>query len=167
MTTKRTERGQVRARVPAVSALNENGGISVHVRLLSAFVAVAIGGLLLTSCETSSDAASKTVLAKAYATCTDQSKASDSLEEGEKVGDALEIADEGATLIIQTEGESDYAGYFDYLCVVGELGTSERIKSSIGNTTSMMGRQTAEEDGLSYEYSYHPDNGLYVLIAEQ
>jgi hypothetical protein len=106
-----------------------------------------------------------TELGKAYTDCTDPQ------EDGKPIGgaDALELADEGHTLIIETEGEDDMDGYLAYLCVVSMLDTSERVTSSIETTTSMMGRQTATDpqSDLEYEYSYHPDNGLYVLIADE
>jgi hypothetical protein len=30
----------------------------------------------------------------------------------------------------------------------------------------MMGRQSSTDGNLTYEYTYHPDNGLYVLITD-
>ncbi|MBD3913589.1 hypothetical protein [Nocardioides hwasunensis] len=124
----------------------------------------------LSSCGSSGDDGtdsekSKTRLEKAYSTCGEPEDEPATIE-GRELGDALEIADAGETLIIQTDGESDTTGYLDYVCVMTSLGTSERVQSSIGHTTSMMGRQSTEDDGLIYEYTYHPDNGLYVLIAE-
>jgi hypothetical protein len=78
----------------------------------------------------------------------------------------VQIADEGHTLIIKTTGEDDLKGYLNYLCVTNELGTPTAITSRIGETTSLMGQQQGKSDGLEYEWSYHPDNGLYVLITD-
>jgi hypothetical protein len=30
----------------------------------------------------------------------------------------------------------------------------------------MMGQQTAQESGLNYRWSYHPDNGLNMVITD-
>jgi hypothetical protein len=61
--------------------------------------------------------------------------------------DAYRLADEGRTLIIESEGEKDYTGYLAYLCITAELETSERDTSSIANTTSTMGRQSSKDGG--------------------
>jgi hypothetical protein len=79
----------------------------------------------------------------------------------------LTLADKGHTLIVDTENEYDFEGLGAYECVTGALGTPARITSSIETTTSLMGRQTGRDKGLSYEWSYHPDNGLFVLITDK
>jgi hypothetical protein len=78
-----------------------------------------------------------------------------------------DLADEGHTLIIETSGEHDFKGFMAYDCITRELDTSKRVTSSIETTTSMMGRQSSSDGVLTYEYTYHPDNGLYVLITDQ
>ena len=35
----------------------------------------------------------------------------------------------------------------------------------MGRTTAMMGVQDAKADGVEYSWSYHPDNGVNMVIT--
>lgn len=121
----------------------------------------AIGATLLfaAGCAEASVADDTTVLEKAYASCT---------EDGDPAGwtEYLDLADEGHTLIVDTGTEDESNSSLAYLCVTLALDTSEAVQSSIETTTSMMGRQTRTDGDLTYEWSYHPDNGLHVVITD-
>lgn len=80
-------------------------------------------------------------------------------------GDTLAIADEGRTIVVDTG--SEYGDFAPTDCVLSELGTPESIRAEIGRTTSMMGVQDGEHDGISYSWSYHPDNGVDMVITDE
>lgn len=130
--------------------------------------AVALAALVA-GCSAVADATS-TKLEQAYDACMEQDgkKSGDSyFDEPTDYASKLNLADEGHTLIIETAGEDDTDGFLAYLCITTELDTPERVTSSIETTTSMMGRQSSKDEGLTYEYTYHPDYGLHVLITDQ
>jgi hypothetical protein len=52
------------------------------------------------------------------------------------------------------------------LCVLGALDTSDSTRTRISHTTSLMGTVETDENGLHYEFSYHPDNGLLLTVTE-
>lgn len=98
-------------------------------------------------------AAERMVLEDAYGAC-DHGPGSD----------RISLADDGHSIIVSAPDSQP----FDALvCVMGELGTSEAIVAQIETTTSVMGRQSAEQDGINYAWSYHPDNGLNMTIADR
>jgi hypothetical protein len=51
-------------------------------------------------------------------------------------------------------------------CLLGELGTPQSIIAQLGSTTALMGVQDATDDGLNYSWSYHPDNGVNMVITD-
>lgn len=77
----------------------------------------------------------------------------------------LTLADDASSIIVDTVNE--YGSPAGIGCVLEELGTSEALVAQMDATTAMMGSQSAEEDGLSYRWSYHPDNGVNMTITEQ
>jgi hypothetical protein len=79
-------------------------------------------------------------------------------------GATLTAADRLTTLIIDTR--SKYGSYEALECVLDHLGTSRAIRAQMNSTTAMMGVQDAEEDGLTYKWSYHPDNGVNMVITD-
>lgn len=93
-------------------------------------------------------------LSNAYEACT-----------GQDAEDTVELADNGNSIIIDTR--SEYTSVAGMACVLNELETPESVLSSIGHTTAMMGSQSAENDGLNYSWSYHPDNGVNLVITNQ
>jgi hypothetical protein len=79
-------------------------------------------------------------------------------------GGTLTTGDEGRTLIIDTE--SEYGPMGGVVCVLGELRTPQAIVAQMENTTSMMGVQEADDGNLHYQFSYHPDNGINMVITD-
>lgn len=78
------------------------------------------------------------------------------------VGGTLNLEDDGKTLLVQTA--SDAGSPVGVQCVFDELQTRTSIISKIGNTTAMMGVQSAEQDDVEYTWTYHPDNGLDLTL---
>lgn len=76
----------------------------------------------------------------------------------------LTLGDEGRTLIIDTQ--SEYGPMGGLSCVLGQLATSQAVVAQLENTTSMMGVQQAEDGTLHYQFSYHPDNGVNMVITD-
>jgi hypothetical protein len=80
----------------------------------------------------------------------------------------ITVSDGGKSLIINGMGE-DYVGatIYDTACVLGKIGTPSYILSNMETTNSLMGRQSAEFDGIEVSWSYHPDNGLDVIANKK
>lgn len=76
---------------------------------------------------------------------------------------AVELADSGKSIVINGAMPEDLT---DIACIMIQLETPEYIISEVDNTTAMMGRQHEDAGGYSYEWSYHPDNGLDMVIHE-
>jgi hypothetical protein len=73
------------------------------------------------------------------------------------------LGDAGNSLIVDTR--SKYTSMDGVACILSQLKTPTSITSSIDHTTSMMGERSEESAGLSYSWSYHPDNGLNLVIT--
>ena len=77
-------------------------------------------------------------------------------------GGTLTLADGGESIVVDTGSKYGSTAAMD--CVLAELGTKQSIIAQMGRTTAMMGVQDAEDDGLAYSWSYHPDNGVNMVI---
>lgn len=80
------------------------------------------------------------------------------------VDDTMTLADEGQTILIDTR--SEYGDVAAAVCVMSELDTPQSITAQISRTTAMMGVQDGDHDGLHYSWSYHPDNGMNLVISQ-
>lgn len=76
----------------------------------------------------------------------------------------LSGGDGGKTIVIDTGSKS--GSVEGVQCVWAFIGTPQSIIASVASTTAMAGTQRATADGLSYSWSYHPDNGLNMVITE-
>lgn len=84
--------------------------------------------------------------------------------EGCKVtSDTIELADGNRSVLIDGAQPEDMA---DLACLLLGLDTPQYIVSEMDSTTSMMGRQKEEDGGISYDWSYHPDNGIDMILHE-
>jgi hypothetical protein len=81
-----------------------------------------------------------------------------------QAGSTLNLADGGASIVIDTG--SEYGSVEGMDCILSELGTPESIQAQMGRTTAMMGVQDADSDGIEYSWSYHPDNGVDMVITD-
>jgi hypothetical protein len=78
------------------------------------------------------------------------------------------VSDGGKSLIINGLGDESYgATIYDTACVLTKIGTPTYILSNMETTNSLMGRQSAEFDGIVVSWSYHPDNGLDVVANKK
>ncbi len=123
--------------------------------LVGGTVALALG---LTQGDDSDSATKETLtnatrLERAHASCGFEDEA-----------DTIKDADDGATLIIDTQ--SDEGALKGLTCLFDKLGTSSAVRAQVASTTAMMGAQEGRDDGLSYRWSYHPENGLNMTITE-
>lgn len=81
--------------------------------------------------------------------------------------DYVELLDEGNGLDIQSEGEEGAGASFDEVtCVLDVLNTPESITRRIDNTRAMDGTQTASWSGISASWTYHPDDGLSMVLDQ-
>lgn len=82
------------------------------------------------------------------------------------VTSGIALSDGGTTLTIDTMGEEDWSGasYSDMNCILDALEVPQYIREEISNTNSLMGRQTAEYEGIKLSWSYHPDRGADMIL---
>ncbi|MCW4457667.1 hypothetical protein [Microbacterium sp. MPKO10] len=75
------------------------------------------------------------------------------------------IGDDGASLELQTFGdEASGIGPEEFMCVTDELDISDAVLSRIETTRALDGRQEASWGDFTASWTYHPDNGLNMLI---
>lgn len=51
-----------------------------------------------------------------------------------------------------------------YWCILDELGVPDRVRSDMGNSTSMDGRREATWDGITASWSHHPSRGIDTVL---
>lgn len=81
------------------------------------------------------------------------------------------LEDGGTTALLPGRGKDDSteeraAAMVVQFCMIERLGTRESIVSRIESTRALDGVQSADADGLSYTWSYHPNSGLNLIIEE-
>lgn len=72
------------------------------------------------------------------------------------------ISDRDQTLVIDTG--SKYGSIAGADCVFTTLSTPQSVIAAVDSTSALMGVRNATEDGLEYSWTYHPDNGLNMVI---
>lgn len=80
------------------------------------------------------------------------------------------LADEGLTLLLNTEGTDPGTGDLsmeDLGCALGSLEVPDSIVAKMEDTSALDGRQEAEDDGLIYSWSYTPKYGLDVIVTNE
>lgn len=76
-------------------------------------------------------------------------------------------SDGGRSLILDNRGSDAGSGALTWQqveCTLEELDVPESVLSRMLSTRALDGRQDAEWGGLRADWSYHPDNGLDVII---
>ena len=77
----------------------------------------------------------------------------------------VNVMDEGTSLQLSTAGkESSGASYVDVLCVLEELDVPDSVVARFGTTRALDGQQTADWNGFSASWGYHPDTGLDIVV---
>lgn len=145
----------------------------------SPIVRMAVGTLslvLLTGCGSSVDEGSdasaaepkQTLFEAAHEHCTSGEMVDTLSDEPvwkveERLSRFFQVGDEGKTFIASGVD----ATMMPFLvCFLGEFETPESIVASMNSTTSMMGRQEQTDGDISYEWTYHPDNGMDLIATD-
>lgn len=127
------------------------GTLDKEIRNMKKLITLAGTSLLilgLTGCAGNFD-----IFQKAYSSCGSPS--------------GIRVSDEGKTITIDGNGEYEYssASLGDTVCVLDAIATPSYILSNMETTNSLMGRQTESfGDNIDISWSYHPDNGLDIVI---
>jgi hypothetical protein len=74
----------------------------------------------------------------------------------------ITFAEDGQSLNFDDKGEDDFIGgdFSDLKCIIDELNAPSTVMARMLQTTSSMGVQDAEWDGISISWTYHPNRGL-------
>lgn len=72
------------------------------------------------------------------------------------------FAEDGQSLNFDDKGKDDLFGgdFSDLQCIIEELNAPSTVLARMYQTTSSMGVQDAEWDGISISWTYHPDRGM-------
>lgn len=138
--------------------------------------AIALLCLSVTSCgeddKASSDDGKSAVLAKAFSACKKQLGSTEA-GQGESVSaeDLMSLGDEGNSITVENRSSAsgDFAGILTAAavnCLLNETDAPDSLGSEIQQTTAMMGRQSENWDGLTFEWSYHPDSGISGVLKQ-
>jgi len=84
-------------------------------------------------------------------------------------GSGTSIADEGKTLVIDGKGEEDLRGVdlATLDCLLGRLEVPVAIKQKMFETRALDGRQDGSWGRLQASWSYHPDQGLDLIVTSE
>ena len=128
--------------------------------------AVVVGGLLTVGAGAAAVNAmsSDPRISDAYETCQTGSWGDNDRYDA---GSNYVLGDDGKTLTIDTESKYNPDGTAAVVCTWDALGTSDALQSRMNSTNSMMGQQTATEEGLTYAWSYHPENGINMTVKAE
>lgn len=76
------------------------------------------------------------------------------------------FAEDGQSLNFDDKGEEDFLGgdFADLQCIIEKLNAPSTVMARMYQTTSSMGVQEADWDGISVSWTYHPDRGLDANI---
>lgn len=83
---------------------------------------------------------------------------------------AGELSDGDHTLFLDTTGRESGSGRYsvaDLACVLNALQAPTYVVRAMEQTRALDGRQTETWEDFSASWTYHPDNGLDVLIREK
>lgn len=75
-----------------------------------------------------------------------------------------EIEDEGSTLLIDGAGKYGMT-IEDLVCLLAEIDTPSSTIALIDSTRALDGRQEDSWDGIQAQWTYHPDNGLDMVLT--
>jgi hypothetical protein len=78
----------------------------------------------------------------------------------------VEVADEGESILIDGEPQDSSAGasISDTVCILDALDVPDSVIARMERTTALQGQQEATWSGLIARWTYHPDNGLDIII---
>lgn len=80
----------------------------------------------------------------------------------------IDLGDDGHTLILDSEGaDSPGADIADVYIVLAALDAPESVVAQMGSTRALDGTRDATWDGMTATWTYHPDDGLDVIITDR
>ncbi|MBN8883006.1 MAG: hypothetical protein J0H73_11915 [Salana multivorans] len=85
------------------------------------------------------------------------------------LGDKSHVAslrDGGRTLLLDNKGDEDVLGLdvFDIACVLDELRAPSSVIAKMDSTRALDGMQSASWGNIEATWSYHPSNGLDLIL---
>jgi hypothetical protein len=84
-----------------------------------------------------------------------------------QAGTYVVIGDDGSTLTIDTKGEdSPGVDVATVACILIAIDTPDAVISQLDATRAMDGRQDATWGDFSASWTYHPDDGLDLILQE-
>lgn len=107
------------------------------------------------------------ILAIVLSTAAAASPFESALDEcGIQSGGDARLMDDGNALLLDTEGdESSGLQLATVACVLIALDVPQATMSRMDSTRALDGRQTDEFNGITVEWTYHPDEGMDVLFT--
>jgi hypothetical protein len=76
------------------------------------------------------------------------------------------LGDGGRTLTLDGKGdEGPGLSVLNEVCILTELDVSDAILSEMSGTRALDGRQTGSWGDINASWSYHPDNGLDIILT--
>lgn len=129
---------------------------SSQMRLVVVIVLLVVGGVffVVTRGSGSDDTGDRRRLERALEKC-------EAIVDQPSIMDHYLVADAGKTLVGSSVHDPE-----GFECIFDQLGTTLALVSNFEATTALMGRQREHQDGLTYEWSYHPSNGVDLTITE-
>jgi hypothetical protein len=80
----------------------------------------------------------------------------------------VDLGDDGHTLILDSEGEdSAGAAIADVYIVLAALDAPESVIAQMGSTRALDGTRDATWNGMTATWTYHPDDGLDLIITDR
>ena len=77
----------------------------------------------------------------------------------------VDVMDGGKSLNLQTSGEeSTGTDVVTVVCVLNEMEAPESIFTKLESTRALDGTQATEWAGYTASWTYHPDNGLNIIV---
>lgn len=78
------------------------------------------------------------------------------------------VEDEQSTLLLDMKGQDAGSGdstYDEIECVLEQLDIPASVLEKMGSTRALDGRQEGSWDGITAEWTYHPDDGLDIILT--
>jgi ABC-type Fe3+-hydroxamate transport system substrate-binding protein len=130
----------------------------------------AAGGVLLaislSGCATTSEASAQSPSASPTPTKSQIEQALDTCKV--KSGEYARIGDGGYTITMQGEPKNSYVGLpvTDLACILKAVKIPDSVVSEIDSTRALDGTQKDSWDKFQASWTYHPDNGLRIILTE-
>lgn len=86
-----------------------------------------------------------------------------------KCGEVGQLGDGDKTLVLDMQGKKSGSGSMDIdevKCVLAELKTPSYVLAQMDSTRALDGRETATWGAFEASWTYHPDDGLDVIVRQ-